>query len=162
LITGNNININNSDQVLYSSIFPFTGLNIEFKSIFNFIVNIFKSIFNFIVNIFKPVTINYPKELLAEQHYGIAITILIMCISIMMLFFSFAFNVFILLFSPSPLMGGRKIINYFNNKYIRAYLNINFRVVIIELFIISFLIFYFFYKICCALIFLITHNFIVN
>ena len=95
MITGNNININNSDQVLYSSIFPFTGLNIEFKSIFNFIVNIF-----------KPVTINYPKELLAEQHYGIAITILIMCISIMMLFFSFAFNVFILLFSPSPLMGG--------------------------------------------------------
>jgi len=62
-------NKTNTDQIFYLSIFPFTGdVSIYFKRIFLYVFNSFQS-----------VRVDYSKELLAEQHYAIAIMLLIIC-----------------------------------------------------------------------------------
>ena len=111
-------------------------------------------IFSYIFNIFPPVTVGYSNDLLSKQHQGIAISLFIMCVGVLVLFMTFFFNCFILIFRD-------RIIKYFTNRYILAYLKINIRIMIIEMLMFGFLITFYIFKITEGLIFLMTHPIIV-
>ena len=79
-------------------------------------------LFNFILGklkyVLEPVQVNYSNELLSDQIYYLGIVLFILSIII------FGFIV-VLLLNIILYINMYKIINYFNNKYIVLYLNIN-------------------------------------
>jgi hypothetical protein len=114
-----------------------------------------KSIINYIISFLSPVSVDYSNALLSEQHHGIAILLFILCLCIIVLFIAFTFNVLILLFRE-------KIMGYFTNKYILAYLNLNVRILFIEVFILSATILFFLINLTSGLHFLATHPIVIS
>jgi hypothetical protein len=100
--------------------------------------------------ILEPVQVDYSNEVLATQLYHISIILFILAIFIIILFIGFIINLLVLLYSD-------KIMNYFTNKYIRAYINFNKKIIGIEVSLIGFSILYFMYCLSYGLYFLATH-----
>jgi len=100
--------------------------------------------------ILEPVTVNYSNELLANQIHDIGILSFILLLLIMMLFAFFLISVIILLYSD-------RIINFFNIKLIRWYLNLNKKFIAVETFLLGSLILYFMYNLSIGLHFIATH-----
>jgi hypothetical protein len=113
-----------------------------------------KPIIDYIVGFLSPVTVDYSNVLLAQQIHGIAIALFIMCISIMVLFIFFFFNVIILLYRD-------KLIGYFTNKYIVAYLKLQAHIILIETTLFFLLILYFLYNLAVGIHFIATHPVII-
>ena len=111
-------------------------------------------IVTYIITILKPilvpVKVSYSNELLATQLYGISILLFILCILIIIMLIVFIVNLLIYLNSD-------KIINYFNNKYIKWYVSFNKKIIRIELFYLGSTILYFMYTLSSGLHFLATH-----
>ena len=105
--------------------------------------------------ILVPVKVSYSNELLATQLYGISILLFILCIFIIIMLIVFIVNLLIYLNSD-------KIINYFNNKYIKWYVSFNKKIIRIELFYLGSTILYFMYTLSSGLHFLATHPITFN
>lgn len=92
---------------------------------------------NFVIQTFKleTVTVDYPQTLLADQHQGLALALFILSLSAIIIFISLIFSVIIFTLRD-------RIKSYFKNKYILGYLNLNFKIIVIEFFTLSFLLLY--------------------
>jgi hypothetical protein len=114
-----------------------------------------KPIFDYIVGFLNPVTVDYPNTLLAQQIHGLAIFLFIICISIIILFIAFSFNMIILLYRE-------KLIGYFTNKYIVAYLKLQTHIILFEIIFFFSLILYSLYNLAIGIHFIATHPIIIN
>jgi hypothetical protein len=134
-------------------------LNNNFISDGNGLNDLSNKILSFIMDIcipfLKPVNVSYSNELLATQLYGISIILFILCILIIILLIAFMVNLLVYINSD-------KIINYFNNKYIKWYVSLNKKIIRIELFYLGTTILYFMYTLSTGLHFLATHPITFN
>lgn len=136
----NNTTSSNSDST--SNFLP-TDLNSYVEGLLNTIIGNLKPIL-------EPVKVTYSNELLAEQINGIAILLFIISIIIIFLFIIFSVNAIILIYRD-------RIVNYFKNKYIRAYLQLNTSIIVLEFVLISITIVYFLFTISRGLQFIARH-----
>ena len=142
-------NESNIDSTLNSNfISSGDGLDELSNKIVNYIITILKPIL-------EPVKVSYSNELLATQLYGISILLFILCILIIILLIAFIINLLIYINSD-------RIINYFNNKYIKWYVNFNKKIIGIELFFLGSTILYSIYILTYGLHFLATHPITFN
>ncbi len=143
-----------NDNSAFSSV-----LNNNFISDGNGLDDLSNKILSFIMDIcipfLKPVNVSYSNELLATQLYGISILLFILCILIIILLIAFMVNLLVYINSD-------KIINYFNNKYIKWYVSLNKKIIRIELFYLGIAIIYFMYTLSTGLHFLATHPITFN
>ena len=105
--------------------------------------------------VLEPVQVNYSNELLSDQIYYLGIVLFILSIII------FGFIV-VLLLNIILYINMDKIINYFNNKYIVWYLNINKKFLSVEIFFLGCTILYFMSTIVKGIHFIATHPIIIN
>ena len=116
-------------------------------------------IVTYIISILKPilvpVKVSYSNELLATQLYGISILLFLLCLLIIIMLIVFIVNLLVYLNTD-------KIINYFNNKYIKWYVSFNKKIIRIELFYLGSVILYFMYTLSSGLHFLATHPITFN
>ena len=112
----------------------------------------YEEFIRFVIQIFKlePVVVDYPQTLLAEQHQGLALALFILSLSAIIIFISLVFSV--IFFSLRD-----RIKSYFKNKYILGYLNLNFKLIALELTCLSLILLYDFYNIVKIAHFLLTH-----
>lgn len=103
----------------------------------------------------EPVQVNYSNELLAEQIYGISILLFALSITIIVLIIFLLINIIVFTYSD-------KLINYFKNKYIKLYININKKFIGIEIFLLGTSIIYFMYNLTFGIHFIATHPIIIN
>lgn len=115
-----------------------------------YIDNSLDSIIGYLKPILEPIQVSYSNEVLAEQINGIAIMLFLLSIIIIVLFIFFSLNAIILIYRD-------RIVNYFSNKYIRAYLKLNSSIIAIELFITSITILYFLFTMSKGLQFIARH-----
>ena len=107
-------------------------------------------IYKFFKPILEPVSVNYSNEILANQIHDISIMLFLLSIFIIILFIAFMINVIVSLYSD-------KIMNYFTNKYIRWYININRKLINIEIILIGGSILYFMYTLSYGIHFIAPH-----
>ena len=138
-------NIESSTSSLLNNNFISDGLS---NDIVTYIMSILKPIL-------VPVKVSYSNELLATQLYGISILLFILCLLIIIMLIVFIVNLLVYLNSD-------KIINYFNNKYIKWYVSLNKKIIRIELFYLGTTILYFMYTLSTGLHFLATHPITFN
>lgn len=124
------------------------GLDDFYNKIVAYIMNILKPIL-------EPVKVSYSNELLATQLYGISILLFILSILIIIMLIGFIVNFLIYINSD-------RIIIYFNNKYIKWYVNFNKKIIGIELLFLGSSILYSMYTLSYGLHFLATHPITFN
>ena len=107
------------------------------------------------MSFFQPQTVNYPVDLLMEQHQFLAIFLFLL---ILLLFF-FLLN---LAYVTTLLVFKDKILSFFKNKYLLLYLNLQFKVIYFEAFLLFILILYDFYNILNISYFLCIHPIDIN
>jgi len=141
-----------------SNIESSTSLNNNFISFPNGIDGLSNDIVTYIISILKPilvpVKVSYSNELLATQLYGISILLFLLCLLIIIMLIVFIVNLLVYLNTD-------KIINYFNNKYIKWYVSFNKKIIRIELFYLGSVILYFMYTLS-SVQFLATHPITFN
>nr|UEV87083.1 hypothetical protein [Grifola frondosa] len=108
-----------------------------------------------IIKALKPQQINYPVELLMDQHHIISICLFIMTISALFIFIVFLYNIILFIYKD-------KILSFFTNKYIVIYLKLQFKILNIEIIILALLIIYYFYFLIMGLHFLAVFPISVN
>lgn len=92
-----------------------------------------------IIEALKPQPVNYPIELLMDQHHILSVSLFILTIISFVFFIIFLYNIILILYKD-------KILNLFNNKYILMYLNLQFKIINLEnIILIIFLIHNFYY-----------------
>ena len=123
-----------------------------FEDFYNKIVS---NIINQLKSILEPVTVPYSNELLANQINDIAIILFILTILIIGLIIVFIINTIVFVFSD-------KISNFFTNKYIKWYININKKFIGIELFLLGSNILYFMYFLAKGIRFIAIHPIIFS
>lgn len=111
---------------------------------------IVNSIMGRLKDILEPAYVNYSNDILLEQIYGLSILLFILSLLIIILFVGFILNILIFVYSD-------RILNYFTNKYIRAYIQLNKKLIGIEIFFLSGSILYFLYVLSHGLHFICTH-----
>ena len=116
----------------------------------DFFKKIVSNIINQLKSILEPVTVPYSNELLANQINDIAIILFILTILIIGLIIVFIINTRVFVFSD-------KISNFFTNKYIKWYININKKFIGIELFLLGSNILYFMYFLAKGIRFIAIH-----
>jgi hypothetical protein len=124
------------------------------STLFEFITLKLQPILDSIIGFLSPVTVDYSNVLLAQQIHGLAIFLFIICISIIILFIAFAFNIIILLYRD-------KLISYFTNKYIIAYLKLQTHIILFEVIFFITLILYSLYNLAIGIHFIATHPVII-
>lgn len=100
--------------------------------------------------ILAPVKVDFSNEILANQIYDLSILLFILSIIIYIILISLIVNVVILINSD-------KLINYFTNKYIKWYINLNKKLIGIEVFFLSGSLLYFMYYLSYGLHYIATH-----
>ena len=100
--------------------------------------------------ILEPVQVSYSNEVLANQIYGLSVILFILSILIMILLVFFILNILVFIYSD-------KLMNYFSNKYIKWYININKKFIAIELFFLGTSLLYFMYILSYGIHFIATH-----
>ena len=78
-----------------------------------------------IINALKPQPVDYPIELLMDQHHVVSISLFILTITSLIFFIILLYNIILLMYKD-------KILNIFKNKYILMYLNLQFKIIVIE------------------------------
>jgi hypothetical protein len=113
---------------------------------------------DYFMNYFKdyltPVSVTYNNILLSEQIYHISILLYIAAILITFLIIFLLFNIFIFINSD-------KFISYFKNKYIKMYINLQIKVIKIEIFLIGGTIILFMINLIEGIRFIATHPIII-
>ena len=105
--------------------------------------------------ILQPIPVNYSNEVLADQINALAILLFLLSLIVIFLFVVFTINAIILIYRE-------KLVNYFSNKYIRAYLKLNTSLIVLELFFLSTTIVYFLYTLSKGLQFIAQHPIIFS
>nr|YP_010170416.1 hypothetical protein K8K84_mgp054 [Phanerochaete carnosa]QRZ60398.1 hypothetical protein [Phanerochaete carnosa] len=105
--------------------------------------------------ILEPMQVDYSNEVLANQIYDLSILLFILSILILGLIIVLLFNMFIYI-------NMSKIIDFFDNKFIRWYLVLNKKFITIEIFILGSTILYFMYTLSIGILFIATHPIIIN
>lgn len=111
---------------------------------------ILNNLMDYIKPILEPVQVSYSNEVLANQIYGISIMLFILSVLVIVLLIFFIINIIIFIYSD-------RIMNYFSNKYIRWYININKKFISVELFLLGTSLLYFMYILSYGLRFIATH-----
>nr|WUR10574.1 hypothetical protein [Elmerina hispida] len=105
--------------------------------------------------ILEPVHVDYSAQLLSNQIHGISILLFILSIMIFILLIGFIINLLIFVYSD-------KLINLFNNKYIKWYIIFNKKIIGIEICFIGSSLIYFMYMLSYGIHFIATHPIIIN
>ena len=111
---------------------------------------IFSQILQYFSSYLEPIQVSYSQDLLAAQIYHLAIVLFIITVLLSIFIIAFIFNLIIYIYSD-------KISSYFKNKYIVWYINLNKKIIGIELFILSSTILYSVYILSYGLHFIATH-----
>jgi hypothetical protein len=111
---------------------------------------IINSLLDILKPILEPVSVNYSNEILANQIYGISIILFILSVLILILLIAFMINILILVYSD-------KLLNLFNNKYIRWYIAFNKKIIGIEICFLGGSILYFMFQLSLGIHFIATH-----
>lgn len=104
--------------------------------------------------ILEPVSVDYSNEILANQIYFIIVMLFILSIMIVLLIIGLLINMFIFVYTD-------KLKDLFTNKFIRAYISINKKIIGIEIFLVGSSILYFMYNLTYGLQFLATHRIVI-
>ena len=151
---------NVSDEVhvhLNNDIETAKNLNLKFlpeNSSFDY-DSISQSILNNILNYFQPQTVDYPVDLLMDQHHYLAIFLFLLILLLFIFIIMLAYMILLLVFKD-------KILSFFKNKYLLLYLNLQFKVIYFEAFLLFILILYDFYNILNISYFLCIHPIDIN
>lgn len=114
-----------------------------------------KGFFDKFQYILEPVQVDYSNSVLANQINDISILLFILSLLIIGLITVLIFNMFIYI-------NMDRIINYFNNSFIRWYLSINKKLMSIEIFILGSSILYFMFTLSKGILFIATHPITIN
>jgi hypothetical protein len=85
---------------------------------------------DFLTTFFAPVVVTYSNELLSNQFHNISLILFILTLILLLNFFVLLFNFTLFIFTE-------KLIGYFKNKYVLYYLNLNKKLIGLEIFFIS-------------------------
>ncbi len=116
---------------------------------------LFNSLMDYVKPILEPVQVSYSNDVLADQIYGLGILLFILSLLTIILMIFFILNVIVFIYSD-------KLMNYFSNKFIKWYININKKLIGIELFFLSGSILYFMYILSYGIHFIATHPIIIT
>ena len=108
-----------------------------------------------IIGALKPQQVSYSIELLMDQHHVISISLFILTIISFIFFILFLYNIILLLYKD-------KLLKFFKNKYILMYLNLQFKIMIIENFILNVFLLHNFYYLLKGLHFLVIYPININ
>jgi hypothetical protein len=110
---------------------------------------IIKYIMDIILPILEPISTNYPNEVLANQIYDLSILLFILSILISILILGLLINILVVI-------NSNRILNLFTNKYIRWYVNLNMKLISIEVLCLGSSILYFMYTLSKGLQYIAT------
>ena len=116
---------------------------------------IIKYLMDMIRPILEPVITNYSNEVLANQIYDLSILLFLISILISILILGLLINILVLI-------NSNRILNLFTNKYIRWYVNVNMKLISIEVFCLGSSILYFMHTLSTGLQYIATHPIIFN
>lgn len=108
------------------------------------------NLMDYIKPFLEPVQVSYSNDVLANQIYGLSIMLFILSVLIIVLLLFFIINIVIFTYSD-------RIMNYFSNKYIKWYININKKFIGVELFLLGTSLLYFMYILSMGIRFIATH-----
>ena len=108
------------------------------------------NLMDYIKPFLEPVQVSYSNEVLANQIYGLSVMLFILSVLIIVLLLFFIINIAIFTYSD-------RIMNYFSNKYIKWYININKKFIGVELFLLGASLLYFMYILSKGIRFIATH-----
>jgi hypothetical protein len=113
------------------------------------------NLMDYIKPILEPVHVSYSNEVLANQIYGLSIMLFILSILIIVLLIFFIIN--IVIFTYSDMLK-----NYFSNKYIKWYININKKFIGVEIFLLGSSLLYFMYILSQGIRFIAIHPIVIS
>ena len=132
---------------IYNGLFNITTPSQNLEDFYN---KTFGTLLEFFANFIQPVKVDYSNEVLATQINDLSIVLFILSVLIIFLLIAFLFNIIILINSD-------RILNFFTNKYIRAYINFNKKIISIEVILLGGNIIYFMYNLSYGIHFIATH-----
>lgn len=124
-------------------------------SLGDFTQELLNGVFDKIKFILEPVQVNYSNEVLANQIYDLSILLFVLSLIIVGL-------IIVLLLNIILYINMDRIINFFNNKFVKWYLVINKKFLTVEIFILGGTILYFMYTLITGIQFIATHPIIIN
>ena len=124
-------------------------------SLGDFTQELLNGVFDKIKFILEPVQVNYSNEVLANQIYDLSILLFVLSLLIVGL-------IIVLLLNIILYINMDRIINFFNNKFVKWYLVINKKFLTVEIFILGGTILYFMYTLITGIQFIATHPIIIN
>jgi hypothetical protein len=129
------------------------GLNnflLNGNNINNFSNNLLSNILDYLKHILEPVSVNYSNELLANQINDLGILLFILSLLLILL-------TLILLINILVLINSHRITTFFTNKYIKWYVNLNMKLIKLEVICLGGSILYFLVTLSKATHFIATH-----
>lgn len=117
--------------------------------------SIYQDILSQVLSYFQPQTVNYPVELLMDQHHYLAIFLFILILLLSIFIFILAYMAVLIIFKD-------KILSFITNKYLLLYLKMRYKLMYAEILFLSMLILYDFYYIITISHFLCLHPIDVN
>ena len=114
-----------------------------------------QDIIKYILNFFQGQTVNYPVDLLMDQHHYLAIFLFILILLLFIIILNLAYVTVLLVFKD-------KILSFFKNKYVLKYLKFQYNIMFIEFILLCMLVLYDFYSILNISYFLATYPIDVN
>lgn len=139
----------NWNSYSYLPEFPYNFIS-EDKSI-----NIFKIIIEYLNGFIAPQPSNFTIEVLSNQIHDISIILFVLSIVILLLIIALLFNVIILI-------NSERIINYFNNKYIKWYVGITMKFIGLEVIILGGTIIFGMHSLITGIQYIVQHPVIIT
>jgi len=121
----------------------------------NFTEELVKNITDILKSVIEPVQVDYSISLLANQIHNVSIMLFILSVLIIILLLGLLINILIFAYSD-------KLINYFNNKYIKMYIGFNKKIIGVEICFLGGSLLYFMYTLSFGIHFIATHPIIID
>ena len=112
--------------------------------------SVLSKIGNYLNYLFEPVHHTFTIDVMSNHIQNISILLIILTVTIGIFFISLLFNITLFMFSD-------RLLKYFTNKYIRAYLILNKKLIAFEIIMLSGWIGYLLYVILTSLYYIATH-----
>ena len=151
-LSNTSINADTSNTLSNTSINKLIGDGDNLNDLAQGLLN---GIFDSLKFILEPVQVTYSNDLLANQINDLSILLFVLAIIIFSLIIVLLFNLFMYI-------NMDKIIQFFNNKYIKWYLTLNKKFISIEICFLGCSILYFMYTLITGIRFIATHPIIIN
>ena len=118
-------------------------------------INIFKDILEHLKDFIAPQPSNFTVEVLSNQIHDISIILFVLSIVILLLIIALLFNIFILINSD-------RIINFFNNRYIKWYVGITMKFIGLEVFFLGGIIICLMHSLITGIQYIVQHPVIIT